>query len=141
MLRRWSQLGLYTSLRDILKEKIGQPEKRKQSSMSQFDFAFQEAEERLTHLEKDCEKLDLLAREKVKTLYANYILSQENSTVDHTMLLEKHHQLFEEFFEFRLGVEKLIGREKLTELFGSEAEIASLYQSQQHDLRNSSNIK
>ena len=109
--------------------------------MTEMDLALQEAEERLSHLEKDSEKLDSSTRDKVRLLYANFILSRENSTVDHSMLIEKHHQLFKEFFEFRLAVEKLIGPQKLTELFGAEAEVASLYQSQQHDLRNSLNMK
>jgi hypothetical protein len=47
-----------------------------------MDFALQEAEERLSHLERDCEKLDSNIREGVKDLYTKFILSRENSTTD-----------------------------------------------------------
>lgn len=65
--------------------------------MSQIDLALQEAEEILSYLEKDGEKLDSSTREEVIRLYANFIQSREDSVVDHTMLIEKHYQLLGEF--------------------------------------------
>jgi hypothetical protein len=73
--------------------------------------------------------LDSNIREGVKDLYTKFILSRENSTTDLSLyqLKTHHHQLFKEFFEFRLIVEKLIGPQKLTQLFGSEAEMVFFY--------------
>jgi hypothetical protein len=99
-----------------------------------MDTALIEAEERLAFLERGLGVIEQVDRERVVVLYANFIRSWEGCAVDKSTMVEKQHQFFKEYSEFRLEVSKIIGKTKMEELFGTEAEFETLHQSQQHAL-------